>query len=104
MRDYRSNIIVALNKKLGDCLILVAECEAVCQVILMTIQRNIPKIIIQNDSQVVVNAINSKKELGYYKPRRVLNVFLTQFSKSRLEHCNKIINRDAAAVAKMAHM
>lgn len=53
------------SKRLEDCPILVPECLAGREVILMTIQKDIQRIIIQNDSQLVVNSIY--EEIGVSK-------------------------------------
>lgn len=60
MRDNRSNVIMAKSKRLGDCSIVVAECLAMCEAILMVIQNSISRIIAQSDSQLVVNSIKGK--------------------------------------------
>lgn len=68
MRDHRAIVTVASNKVLGDCPILLAECEAVGQAILMTIDMNIPKNI-HSDSQLVVT-INGKIDV----PKEIINL------------------------------
>lgn len=50
-----ANVIMAKNKKIEDCSILIAKCLAVHEVILMAIHKSIWQIIIQSDSQLVVN-------------------------------------------------
>lgn len=51
---------MAKSKRCGDCSILVVECLAGRQVILMALQNGIPLIIVQSDSQLVVNSVNEK--------------------------------------------
>lgn len=49
------------DKKIGDCVIILTKCLTTMQeTILMTIQKDIHRISIQNNSQVVVNSINDK--------------------------------------------
>lgn len=58
---YELNVIMATNRRLGDCLILVAECEAVYEAILMGTQKRVTQIIIIHSvSQSVVNAMNER--------------------------------------------
>lgn len=57
MRGNKEKVIMASEKSLGDCSILVTECEAVSQAIDMTIKSNIPRVCIYSDSHMVVNAI-----------------------------------------------
>lgn len=51
MRHKRSNIVMDKSKRLENYSITVAECEAVCKVILMTIQISVSWIIILSNSQ-----------------------------------------------------
>lgn len=48
------------TKKLDDCQILVAECEAVRQAIIAAIKMGRRKVYIQSDSQIVLKAVNGK--------------------------------------------
>lgn len=79
---------------------------AVRQAILMAISKDIPQIIVHNDSQVVVNSINRK--IGI--PKDVINLvedikcLLTHFKDNKLEYCSRTVNTDADALAKMTHM
>lgn len=57
MKHKDSHLIMSINRRLGDCHILIAECEAVREAILITINKEIPWVIIDSDSQVVVNDI-----------------------------------------------
>lgn len=106
MRDNNAKNIMATNKSFGDCHILMEECEAVPEAILIAIKKNIPKACIHSDSQVVVNAINAK--IGI--PKDIINLvkniryLLLHIKESRLECCNKNINTEADAMAKMAYM
>lgn len=94
MRDKRSNNIIAKSRRLGDCSIIVPECEAVYEDIFMAIQKNIPRTIIHSDSQVVINAINGK--IG--APKDVVNLVETikklfaRFLESILEYYNRSTN------------
>lgn len=60
MRDNRANVIMAKSKRMRDCHIL-TECETIREAILTAIQNSILQSIIQNDSQLVVNAISERK-------------------------------------------
>lgn len=97
MRDDKANVIMATNKTLGDCPILVAECDTVRQAIIMAVKVNIPRICIHIDSQVVANAINRK--IGI--PKNIINLvedikYLSSYiKKSRLKYCSRSINRNA---------
>lgn len=57
MRENRATVVMPSNKVLGDCPILLAECKAVRQAILMAIKKNILRICIHSDSKVVINAL-----------------------------------------------
>lgn len=49
-------IIKARGKRIGDCHIYVAESLAVSEAIVMVIQKNLQKFIIESDSQLVINS------------------------------------------------
>lgn len=46
MKDNESNVIMTVNRRLEDCYILIAECEAVREAILMAVNKDIPRVII----------------------------------------------------------
>lgn len=63
----------------------------------MTIYMSFPRIIIHNDSQVVVNTINGnigicKDNINIMEDIRCL---LTHLKDVRLEYCSRIINKNA---------
>lgn len=58
------------SKQIGDCPILAVECLAAEKAILMVIQKDIQPMIIQSDSQLVVNSINRKIEV----PKIIINL------------------------------
>lgn len=70
MRDSKANVLMTTSKQLGDCHILLTECEAVRQAIIMTVNMNIHRVRIHSDSQVAVSAINGK--IGV--PKDIINV------------------------------
>lgn len=76
LRNYRSNIIVPANRRLGDCLILITEYRVIRETILKTISRSLAGdsqlVGIQSDSQLV-NAINRKdmNSKRHYKLSRI---------------------------------
>lgn len=68
MKDSKSNVIITINKRLRECHnSLVAEHETVFKVHL----KGFSRIIIHNDSKMVVNTINRKirisKDITYLK-------------------------------------
>lgn len=60
MKASLAGLIKARGKRIGDCHIYVAECLAICEAIVMMIQKNLQKIIIGSDSQLIINSINDK--------------------------------------------
>lgn len=60
-------------------------------------------IIIQSDSQLIVNTVNGKTGV----PEDITNLvedvkdLLTSVSESRLKYCNRIVNRAAGSLAKI---
>lgn len=88
MRDHRATVIMASNKVLEDCPILLAKCEAVRQTIIITIEINSPRICIHNNSQLVVNAIKSKIAV----PKEITNLaekiksLMLYFKRTRIEY------------------
>lgn len=87
MRDYRSNVIMARNKRLGDCLILIVECEAVREAILMAIQE-----VSHGLSSIMISVgcyyyqWKDRISKRYYKLKmRNINYVLTRFSDCTLE-------------------
>lgn len=48
------------RSKLKICQIIVAERVTMCEVILMIVQQNFQRIVIQSDLQLTVNSINGK--------------------------------------------
>lgn len=61
MRDSKSRVIKAISKRIDDCPVLLAECEAFRQAILMTVKMNMPRVCFQSDSLLVVNTVNGKR-------------------------------------------
>lgn len=59
MRDNHANFITNKGQSTSDCSFLITKCLIV---ILMTIQKNMQRIIIQSDSPLV-NSMNDKMEL-----------------------------------------
>lgn len=70
IRDNYSSIITAKNKNIGDCPILVKECLALWEVVIMAIHNRIKRIIVQSDSLLVVNSTNVKTRA----PKDIVNL------------------------------
>lgn len=74
--------------------------------IMEAILKDIRRIIIHHDSQVVVNFINIRCVV----PKESINLvddvkyLLAYFSDSSLEYCSRFINKDADALTKKTHM
>lgn len=72
----------------------------------MAIQKSVVRIIIQSGSHFVGNAISGK--IGV--PKDIIKLvediryLLTNFMESRLEYCNRTVNRNVDVLAKMAHL
>lgn len=45
---------------LDDCSVILAECEAMRQVIIIALKMNIPRVCTRSDSQAIINIINEK--------------------------------------------
>lgn len=58
MSDIKNKVIRISSKRLADCAILLAECEAVRQATILAVK--LPRICIQSDSLIVVNTFNDK--------------------------------------------
>lgn len=65
MRDNRSNAIITKNKRLGSC----SNPCSMLPTILMAILKSVLRVIIQDDSQLIVNTIIEKMGVTkrYYK-------------------------------------
>lgn len=53
MRYKKARVIMATKKSIGDYLIIVAECEAMRQAIILTIKMNIPRICIRSKMYMI---------------------------------------------------
>lgn len=58
------------GKRIGDCSILVAECLAIQEVLVMTTQNDLHRIIIESDSQLVINVVHGKRSI----PKDIINL------------------------------
>lgn len=70
MRDNQVRITITNDKQKDDCPIIMAACLTVRRIVLMAIQKNLKKIIIESDSQQVVNSINRK----IMAPKDIINL------------------------------
>lgn len=103
MRDNHAITIMTKEKQIGDCFILMAEVLTIREAIMMAIQQNFQSIIIESDSQLVINSIHDK----ICVPKNVINLvkditmlyFL--FKDIRTSYCNRLVNRDIDPMAKM---
>lgn len=104
MKDNRSKCHQARNRRPGDCFIHVAKCEVVPKAIPMATQKSFSRTVIQNDSQLVVNAIKGK--IGV--PKDIMNLvedikyLLTHFIECKVEYYN--INSDPDILAEKTHL
>lgn len=104
IKDANARVLKTYGKKLRDCHILVAECEAVRCIILEVIMRGKPKVCINTDSQIVVNTLKGKISI----PKEIINLvedirgLCCYFKDFVLEYCCRNNNRDADVIAKMA--
>lgn len=60
MMDNHAIIIMANGKQIGDCPILAAVCFSIRKAILVAIQKNLQRIIIENDTKLVVYSVHDK--------------------------------------------
>lgn len=60
MRDMHARIVMADDKRIGDCRILEIECLATGEAIMIAIRRNFQKIIIESDLQLLVHSTNGQ--------------------------------------------
>lgn len=78
---------------------------AVRKVIMIAIQKNIKRNIIESSRLLVVNSITGK----IWVPKKINNLvedikILSHFFRDiRIEYCNRLINGDANAMAKYVH-
>lgn len=104
IRDANARVLKTYDKKLGDCYNLVAECEAVRCIILEVIMRGKPKVCINTDSQIVVNAVKGKIPI----PKEIITLvedirgLCCYFKDFVLEYCYRNNNMEADVIAKMA--
>lgn len=81
------------DKRIRDFSILVAEYLIVRESILTETHKVIQQIIIQSDSQMIVNSISSKNCV----PRDIVNLVVDirqlfiLFGESRIEYCNRLL-------------
>lgn len=61
MRDNKANVLRTATKHLRNWPILLAECEAIRQAIIVAINMNIERVCTHSDSQIAVDAINGHK-------------------------------------------
>lgn len=104
IRDSRGNVLREDYKKIGDTPILLTECEAVRQALIMARKMSIPKALIRCDAKVVVNAINGRTSV-HKKIITIVEDIKILFSMSRnysVKYCNRVIDRDADILSKRA--
>lgn len=103
MRDNNFNVIMASYKQMGDCPVLLAECETLQQVIIMAIKIHISRVCIHSGSLTVINAVNGKLVV----PKEIINVVedirLLLVSIKRVEYSSRNFNREVNTLA-MANM
>lgn len=70
MRDNRQTSFFSKTKRHKDCTILATARIVMCKAIPITVQENLPQIIIKSDSKLVVSVINGKISL----PKDIVNL------------------------------
>lgn len=76
------------------------------EAILIAIHKDIRRIIIQSNSQIVVNSINDNISMlkDIVNSVKDIKKFLVPLSGSRIEYCHKGINYEVDRLAKMTLM
>lgn len=98
------NVIRTFSKYLGDCLILLAECEAVRQAPMLAANMPIPRLLIHSDSMIAVSGVNGKVAI----PKDIINIvkdirpILLSFKEYRVDYCSKNLNTEADVISKKA--
>lgn len=59
-RDSRGVTLMQVGSQIGDCSSLMAKCLTIREAIILAIKKNSLRIIIENNSQVVINAIHGQ--------------------------------------------
>lgn len=106
IKDAEARVVRTSSKKLGDCSILVAECEAAREAMMAAIMMGSLKVCINTDSQIIVNAVKGKVTI----PKDILNLvedirrLSICFKDFNLDYCDKADNRVADVIVKKAHV
>lgn len=105
IRDTDSRVLTTYNKKLGNCPILIAECEVVRCAILAAISMGYSKVYINTDSQIVVNAVKGRIPVPKYIINLVEDIrrLCLYFKNIVLNYCCREDNKDADVIAKKTH-
>lgn len=106
MQDYDAGTLMTYGGRLGDCPVVVAECEAIRQAIIKAIMMGRSKVRVYSDSQSVVKAVNRNSVV----PKDIINLvedikwLSSYFTEFVLEYCSREDNKQADEIAKKAHM
>lgn len=104
---FRDNFgrVCYINRKLIAIQFLLAETLTICEAILTTIQKQLLDIIMESDSQLVIQAI----EVAIQAPSQIFNVIediriLTKtFRYIKFIYYNKFVNKFADQIPRMAY-
>lgn len=105
MRDQHSKIIMMESRRIGDCVILMAECLVVRETNIKASHKGIQWILFKVTLNCV-NSINGKISI----PKDIanlttdINYLRSPFKGSRIEYCNRLVNGEVDGLAKRTHM
>lgn len=103
-RDSTGYIIESLGKNIGNVSVFTAEEVAIRETLKMGRDQNIDKIVIDNESQIVINSINLVKV-----PSQIFNYVLNivnlarNFTNIHFSYCNRSQNSLRDRITKRAH-
>lgn len=106
IKDTEVRVMRTYNKKLEDCPILVAKCEAIREAIVTAITMGSSKICINTNSHIVVNAVKGKVTV----PKVIINLvehirwLSVCFNVFELDYYCRDDNREADVIVKKAHV
>lgn len=101
MQGHKDRIIVSLGKNLGDIPVLVAEAISIHEPLKLATDHNMGKILIEGDSQIVINFIR-----GLIKVSSHVIDFVNlarNFGNIQFNYCNKFQNSFLDRFAKKSH-
>lgn len=69
-QDYEARTLMTYGRRIGDCPVVVVECEAVRQALLKTVMMERSKVRVNSDSQIDVKVVNRKTTV----PKDIINL------------------------------